>query len=64
MTWLMLKLVTIDLSIFGKKEQKIGTNLCKNNFIAAKILGMRRPFGIFPFSEFGCSSKSIVNLIE
>ena len=49
----------IFLHILGKKDKrKIGTNLSKNDYIAAKKLEKRSC--IFPFSKFGFGGQSML----
>ena len=50
MTRLTLKEV-VYLSIFEKKEQRIGANPSKNNYFATKKLEIRRPFAFFLFQN-------------
>ena len=48
----ILKVVIIDLSMFEKKEQKIGTNLSKKNYIITKKLENEETLCLLPFSKF------------
>lgn len=51
MNRLIWKVIIIDLSIFGQKGQKLGTNLYNNSYIAAKKLELRRPFAFSLFQH-------------